>query len=459
MALLGVEWESKHLPVLDPDFLPLEAFTRSFLKTARQPIAITIERNSGLTSVYETYIHGTPAMRQADLYYAERIVKFLLWARGGFRVTICGDEGTYAHIRDLYRENGARSFDARTMTEVYGHPFEVLCLPYDQTPAPKESSAPLGGHTDGCRIGFDAGGSFRKVSAVMDGKAVFSEEAAWRPKQNGDPDYHFREIVASLKTAASKLPRVDAVGVSSAGIFVENETRLSSLFLEVPKPLFAAKVRNIYERACLELGDVPFAVANDGDVAALAGAFSLQAGRVLGIAMGTSEAGGYVNASGGITGWLNELAFAPVDASPSAKRDEWSGDIGCGVKYFSQEGVLKLAPRAGIALSERLTAAEKIQEIRELAEHGVPGSLDIYESIGCYLGHALPFYARFYDIGSVLLLGGITSGAGGERLIARCKDVLRQEYPDLGLRVVLPDQNSRSVAISIAAAGLAATGR
>ena len=31
--------------------------------------------------------------------------------------------------------------------------------------------------------------------------------------------------------------------------------------------------------------------------------------------------------------------------------DEWSGDIGCGVKYFSQDGVIKLAPRAGIELT------------------------------------------------------------------------------------------------------------
>ena len=51
----------------------------------------------------------------------------------------------------------------------------------------------------------------------------------------------------------------------------------------------------------------------------------------------------------------------PVDASPDAMEDEWSGDIGCGVKYFSQDSVIKLAPRAGIELEEALSPAEKLK--------------------------------------------------------------------------------------------------
>ena len=361
MKLYGIEFSVKNAPQLDPHFIPMEQFFRGFLKTAKQPLAIAIEREAGYISVYDTFIHGTPDMQQADFYYVERLVKFLMWAKGGFCVTICGSREVYEYIKSNYSADGKRGFDVKTMSDVYEQSFKVVHLPYDQKPTERESSKPLGGHMDGCRIGFDAGGSDRKVSAVMDGEVLYSEEVVWSPKTTTDPDYHFNEIVTAMKTAASKLPRVDAIGISSAGIYVNNRTMLASLFLKVPKDQFDAKVKNIYERACREIGEVPFTVAND--VTALAGAMDLNDTGVLGIAMGTSEAVGYVAKDGNITGWLNELAFAPVDAHSQAMEDEWSGDIGCGVKYFSQDGVVKLAPKAGISLGENLTQAEKLKEV------------------------------------------------------------------------------------------------
>jgi hypothetical protein len=71
---------------------------------------------------------------------------------------------------------------------------------------------------------------------------------------------------------------------------------------------------------------------------------------VLGISLGTSTAAGYVDATGSIRPWLNELAFAPVDYRVDGPPDEWSGDVGCGVQFFSQQGVARLAPLAGIDL-------------------------------------------------------------------------------------------------------------
>lgn len=456
MKIYGVKWSVKNTPKLDPDFIPFEQFMRGFLKTADKPLAIAIERDGGHVSVFDTRIHGTGGMQQADFYFVERLVKFLLWAKGGFKVTICGDKEVYNHISEIYSKNGKRAFDYKTMSDVYEQPFEVKYLPYEEKPKENESSNPLGGHTDGCRIGFDAGGSDRKVSAVKDGEVLYSEEVVWSPKENSDPDYHFDGIVSSLKTAASKLPRVDAIGISSAGIYVNNRTMLASLFIKVPKDLFELKVKNIYERACREIGDIPFTVANDGDVTALAGAMELKDTGVLGIAMGTSEAVGYVDQKGNITGWLNELAFAPVDVNPEAMEDEWSGDIGCGVKYFSQDSVIKLAPRAGISLSDNLTPAQKLKEVQRLAEQGMAPALDIYDSIGCYLGHTLPLYARFYNIKHLLLLGRVTSGKGGEHMLAKCRAVLKEEYPEFNINIVLPDENSRRVGQSVAAAGLPA---
>ena len=379
----------------------------------------------------------------------------LLWAYGGYKVAVCGDDGMAQVIKDAYRPGGSREFDADFMSRVYEKPFEVQALPLDKTPAEKTLAQSVGRHLDGCRIGFDAGGSDRKVSAVVDGVPVYSEEVVWFPKTNADPDYHYEGILNAFRTAASKMPRVDAIGVSSAGIYVDNRAMVASLFLKVPRDLFDQKVKDIYIRAAAELGDVPLEVANDGDVTALAGAMSLEENRVLGIAMGTSEAAGYVDADGNITGWLNELAFAPVDLQADAMVDEWSGDQGCGVKYFSQDSVIKLAPRAGIALDEGLSPAEKLKVVQKEMEAGRESAKDIYRSIGVYLGHALAYYAMYYSIAHVLLLGRVMSGEGGDLVIAEARRVLDEEYPDCAsMELHLPDEKIRRVGQSVAAASL-----
>lgn len=340
------------------------------------------------------------------------------------------------------------------MAGVYERLFEVVSCA--ELPAEKSNPQAIGRHLDGCRIGFDAGGSDRKVSAVIDGKSVFSEEVVWFPKTTADPDYHFQGIVDAFKSAAAHMPHVDAIGVSSAGIYIENRAMVASLFLKVPKDEFDKKVKDIYIRAAREIGDVPLVVANDGDVTALAGAMSLDDNNVLGIAMGTSEAVGYVDANGCVTGWLNELAFMPVDANPDAMADEWSGDIGCGVKYFSQDGVIKLAPAAGIELDESLSPAEKLKVVQGLMENGDKRAETVYRSIGTYLAHALALYYDFYAFKHVLLLGRVMSGKGGDLVLEQCKAVLADEYPELAGKIFpsLPDEKFRRVGQSAAAASL-----
>ena len=293
------------------------------------------------------------------------------------------------------------------------------------------------------------------MSAVIDGETVYSEEVVWFPKINSDPDYHYDGIVAALKSAAGHMPRVDAVGVSSAGVFINNRTMNASLFLKVPKEIYDEKVKDIYIRAIRDtFGDMPYCVINDGDVSALAGAMSLNDNSVLGIAMGTSEAVGYVDEEGRITGWLNELAFVPVDANPDAMRDEWSGDIGCGVKYFSQDGVIKLAPRAGIELEEGLSPAEKLKVVQKLMAEDDSRAAQVYESIGVYLGHTLAYYYQLYGCRHVLLLGRVMSGKGGDLILDTAKKVLADEYPEVKMAPELPDEKFRRVGQSMAAASL-----
>ena len=455
MNHLGIEVSVKHMPELDPGFLPLGKFFTAFLADAKQPLDVAVERSGGEVAVYKTFIHGTPEMEQADIYYVDRLIKMLLWMKGGFKVYLSGSKAVYEAIKAAYCVGGARAFDADFMSNVYEKPFEVVYC--DQVPAEKSNPQAVGRHLGGCRIGFDAGGSDRKVSAVIDGEPVFSEEVVWFPKTTADPDYHYEGIVSALKSAAAHMPRVDAVGVSSAGIYIENRTMVASLFLKVPKDLFDAKVKDIYIRAIRDtFGDVPYAVANDGDVSALAGAMSLEENNILGIAMGTSEAVGYVDGNGNITGWLNELAFAPVDVNPAAMADEWSGDIGCGVKYFSQDAVIKLAPAAGISLSDDLSPAQKLKEVQKLMENPGSPAEAIFRSIGVYLGHSLALYHHFYGFKHVLLLGRVMSGRGGDIVLDTCKAVLSDEYPDIAGRInpTLPDEKARRVGQSVAAASL-----
>jgi len=452
----------KIAPPLDPDFIPAALANRAFQKAVAEsgqgvPLAIAVERNDGLVSTYHTQVfaEGTKGAENNN-FYVERLVKMLLWSRGGFRVYIGGPKSIGEYIKNAYKPDGLRAFDEKFMARVYERPFEVIVTDADKIPAAKESTHPIGRHLKGCRIGFDAGGSDRKVSAVIDGQAVYSEEVVWHPKVQTDPAYHYQEILTAMKTAAAHMPRVDAIGVSAAGIYINNRVMVASLFIKVPDDVFEKKVKNIFLDIQKEMGNVPLVVANDGDVTALAGAMELNDTNVLGIAMGTSEAGGYIDSHGNITGWLNELAFAPVDYNDAAMVDEWSGDFGCGVKYFSQDGVIKLAPAAGIVLDEKLTPAEKLKVVQELHLKGDQRAEQIFASIGVYLGYTLAHYADFYDIKHVLILGRVTSGPGGNLILEKARKVLEVEFPELAekIKLHLPDEANRKVGQSIAAASL-----
>ena len=452
----------KYSATLDPNFQPMELVLREFEAQVRanpsQRLAIALERHNGYCERFDFDILADGVDDARNFSIIERYVKTLLWVIGGWKIHVCGSRAVYEYLRSVYQKGGLREFDEGFMSRVYERPFEVAFVenPADM-PATRRSASAVGRHLSGCRIGFDAGGSDRKVSAVIDGEAVYSEEVVWHPKTQSDPEYHYQGIMDAFRTAASKLPRVDGIGVSTAGVTIGNRIMIASLFLKVSDEDFERRVKNIYLDAARELGEnIPIEVANDGDVTALAGAMDLDENGILGIAMGTSEAGGYVDPNGNITGWLNELAFAPVDFCKDAMVDEWSGDCGCGVKYFSQDGVIKLAPAAGIELDASLTPAEKLRVVQGLMAEGDPRAAKIYETIGTYFGYQLAYYARFYDFKHVLIMGRVTSGEGGVILLNRAREVLQGEFPELAQKIELniPDESSRRVGQSIAAASL-----
>lgn len=464
----------KVVPDLEPGFRPAALFHRAFDNAAARLRGDASARQSALPSLVRI------ALEQADgsicrwdtaalpaghpdaewnFVNLERQIKFLLWSRGGYRVYVHAPAELASRLQDYYKTSAHGPFDADVMgTRIYEKPFEVVVVGEGDVPEERQDAVPLGRHLSGCRIGFDLGASDRKAAAMIDGKVVFSEELEWHPIVERDPQWHFDQIMISLNRAAAHLPRVDAIGGSSAGVFVNNRIKVCSMFRGVPLDLFNSRVKDLF----LELGRVwkgiPFEIANDGDVTALAGSMSINDNGVLGIAMGSSLAGGYVTPEGRITSWLNELAFAPVDYQKDAPPDEWSGDVGCGVQYFSQQAVGRLAPKAGIVLPKEMLLPEQLKEVQRLMENDDPRALSIYRTVGAYLGYGAAHYARFYPLKYILVLGRVTTGRGGDVILEQARRVLEVEFPDLAASVtfLVPDEKTKRHGQAIAAASLPA---
>jgi predicted NBD/HSP70 family sugar kinase len=453
-------------PRLDPTFRPAALATRAFRARARglpggQRARLALEQTDGSIFHFHTELlpAGHPAAA-ANFHQVERLAKLALWSRGGFRFYLDGPAELAARLADYYRDDPCGRFDSETVGQrIFGRPLEVVAT--RELPPERASTTPLGRHLDGCRIGFDLGGSDRKAAAVIDGRVVWSEETEWDPYPQRDPQYHLRGIEESLRRAAAHLPRVDAIGGCAAGVYVASQVKVASLFRGVPRDRFEREVKNLFLDLRRRWQDIPFEVVNDGEVTALAGSMALQANAVLGIALGTSTAAGYVTPEGNITCWLNELAFVPVDDHPQAPRDEWSGDRGCGVQYLSQQAVGRLLAPAGIPFDPEMSLPERLKLVQRRMEAGDRRAHDIYQTVGAYLGYAIAHLAEFYPFRHVLVLGRVTSGQGGTVMIDTATQVLRTDFPELAGRVAfhVPDETSKRHGQAIAAASLPAIAR
>ncbi len=453
----------KVTPVLDPAFRPAVLATRAFQHLVASaaghvPVRLALEQTDGSVFRFETSVlpefHPDVAGNSA---YLERLVKFLLWSRGGWRIYVDGPLALVSKLSAHYRDTPTGRFDAHLVGErMFDHPIEVVRT--HDLPAERSVTRPLGRHLDGCRIGFDLGGSDRKAAAVIDGRVVFSDETEWDPYHKPNPQYHYDGIMDSLRKAAAHLPRVDAIGGSAAGVYVNNKVKAGSLFRGVPQDVFDARVRDLFLDIKREWRGVPFEVVNDGEVTALAGSMSLGRNAILGIALGTSTAAGYVTPDGNITSWLNELAFVPVDYNPGAPVDEWSGDYGVGSQYFSQQAVGRLVPIAGIGVPPGLSLPEQLKIVQSLMAKGDYRARKIYQTIGTYVGYGVAHFAAFYELTDVLVLGRVTSGEGGDLIVSGAREVLSIEFPDLANRITfhVPDEKDKRHGQAIAAASLPA---
>lgn len=450
-------------PKLDPDFIPAELWNKAYLTLVDTvddslPIRISISRPDGTAWTYDTKIlPDTPHNAGVTWHYCERLIKFLLWAWGGSRVYIAGAPHIAAKLNEVYSPGGKRAFDHDFIGKAcFCDSFKIETAEFDSLQTTCNHSHKTANPLTGNRIGFDLGGSDRKCAAIIDGKVVFSEEIKWDPYFESDPDYHRAGIADSIQRAAKHLKTVDAIGGSAAGIYIDNEPRVGSLYRGISPEDFNKKIRSVFKDLKKQWNDVPFEVVNDGDVTAIAGSMAINDSAVLGISMGTSLAAGYIDGHNTIKGWLNELAFVPVDYRTNGPIDEWSGDIGCGVQYFSQQAVGRLIPASGLEINDSLKLPEKLEAVQEKMSQGDERAADIYETIGTYFGYTIAHFDNFYDFRHLLFLGRVSSGAGGELILKVARNVLDKEFPALSEKVKFqtPDEKTKRHGQAIAAASL-----
>ena len=182
-------------PVLDKNFYPMIKAIKDFeamVKDSGESVRVTlvVERSGGYKYVYAYDAFKDGVNDKLNFRMAERLAKTLLWVVGGFKIFVAGSKAVYEYLKQAYTLDGLRAFDVDFMSGVYERPFEVVWLNENEIPEAKGASLRVGGYLKGCRIGFDAGGSDRKVSAVINGEVVYSEEVVWNPKVTEDPTYH-----------------------------------------------------------------------------------------------------------------------------------------------------------------------------------------------------------------------------------------------------------------------------
>jgi hypothetical protein len=104
-------------PVLDPGFRPAVLANRAFREQVRAalgavPVRLRLEQTDGNVSHFTTQVlsDGHP-QAAGNFTYLERIAKFLLWSRGGFRFHFDGPAALAAKLAAHYREIPAGKFD------------------------------------------------------------------------------------------------------------------------------------------------------------------------------------------------------------------------------------------------------------------------------------------------------------------------------------------------------------
>ena len=437
--------------LLEDDFLPAYESFHSFQKKAQEDFGIAVSRGQDIA--FPFFFRITLDFEES-YFYAKKILLTLLWMVGGDKITLLAKEGSsfasYFHHRASLDPEIQTS--CKAMEEILSSPLSWEISP--ELPEKKERQASFGSSFSGSRIGLDLGGSDRKVTAMVDGKVVYSNETLWSPKGEKDYHYHVEGIKQSLLEAKSHLQKVDAVGVSIAGTCLDNNLIFPALFASVPESDKIGPVKNLFKDLIPELfPNVPFQIENDGDVSAIGASVMFGMDNVLGLALGTSFAAGYAE-KGYLLSWINELSKAPINFSPSARKHYIFGIDGAASEYLSQKGIVLLLEKVGFPLSG--TLPEKLLQIQEEMKRGNPIVEKAYRDMGIYLGSSLAYFSLFYPVKNVLLLGRVLTGEGGQILMESAQEYLNSK--NVEIRLGSADENFKRLGQSYVAACLPKVG-
>jgi len=468
---------------LDKGFSPVILAKKAYLEAAKDcadKLDWALPRADGCARYTLPVFADSDKNSSTSAYLAGVLIQEMIWQRSASKLMLCGPAKLCKALKSAFSKGGQYEFEIMQMPHVNGTPdakFEVeIVSAVSDLPAAKDTPQVCGKDANGVRLAFDLGKSDIKTVAVKDGKVLDSKETEW-DVTNPDPDYHYKAIIDAMKGTAERggiTGKIQAIGGSATGtISGDNEATWCDIFPNVPKDVYKAKVVDIFKRIAKEMaGDVPLKVINDGEVTALAAVQKINHGNVLGVSMGSSEGGGYANADGNLTGWINELCYIRLDLNPRAPTDPWSKGAHTGLShmYLGQRGATKLAHRGGVKVPPEQKYPHKemctikhenhaqclklIQEAMKDPETE-PKTRLIYETVGVYLGYALAQYVEFYKIDHVMILGRVSKGKGGDIMLDTAKKVLQEEFADLPpITFHTADDHFKAVGQCIAAAAL-----
>eukprot|EP00429_Kryptoperidinium_foliaceum_P086400 CAMPEP_0176201090 /NCGR_PEP_ID=MMETSP0121_2-20121125/9389_1 /TAXON_ID=160619 /ORGANISM="Kryptoperidinium foliaceum, Strain CCMP 1326" /LENGTH=501 /DNA_ID=CAMNT_0017539961 /DNA_START=53 /DNA_END=1558 /DNA_ORIENTATION=+ len=466
---------------LDPNFCPFILSKRQYLKRIADCLEFgkvadfhfAIERPDGCGRDSLPVFTKSHEGFDASVFLAGEAIRYMLWQRGGYKVTLFGPKEVCDAVTAAYSAGGKYDFEVRTMPKIYGTKWSVsTAAKLESLPANKEAPIQCGKVASGNRIAFDLGKSDVKTVAVANGEVLDSAETEW-DVTNPDPQYHYDLIVKAMKATAAKLPGpVEAIGGSATGaVSANSEATWCDCFPNVPPDVYKEKVVPIFNViAKKEFGDVPIKVINDGEVTAVAGGQMIGEGCLFGISLGSSEGSGYVYEDGSLTGWINENAYNPFDLNPDAPGNPWSPHRGDAAMYLGQRAATRLAKLGGIDLpaemmpthpnmnaASHVPHAQCLKKIQAAMKDPAkePQARKIYETIGVYLGYAIAQYCQYLPIKNVLILGRVTTGAGGEIMMDWARKVLSADFPELaGIKFHTPSEHMKRVGQCVAAAAL-----
>ncbi|HAV65156.1 MAG TPA: transcriptional regulator, partial [Verrucomicrobiales bacterium] len=149
------------MPELDPGFVPAVLHARVFRRLAESTgaavqVRIALEQADGSVFHHETAVlpEAHPLAASENVRHVERLVKFLLWGWGGWRVHVDGPAAIVTALQAHYADTATGRFDSEIIGErIYDRPLEIVAT--RELPSARATTAPLGRPWNGCRIGFD----------------------------------------------------------------------------------------------------------------------------------------------------------------------------------------------------------------------------------------------------------------------------------------------------------------